>query len=845
MKVGDKISKLNIIHALISGAAVMVLFIIFAVACQIAPFGDKTYLMYDMKRQYVDYYAYYKSILSGENNLFYSFSTTLGAGTVGFYAYYLTSPFLWALALVPNIYLPIGITVIIGLKLATAAVLMDLFFQYYIQIERTEFDAISLGAVSWAFSGYLIAHSMNMMWIDVIILLPVIIVSIDCILLDNRKLPYIITLGLMLLLNYYITYQVIIFIAIWAMVRMHVLEEKHMLKKIGDLLVSTILGAGVTSFIMLPTAFELINSPKDIINLGLKLEGMRLNVVDIMSKAPALAYDYIEPRYGYPQIYCGVLLFILCIIYFFDKQSKQRERVGTLILMAIFLVSFCLDAVNLFWHAGMEPSGHPYREAFLMTFLVIVCATIELNRLSSIERRNLFVGCGLAIVGFINVLRPRYDHVNKIMIMVNVVLLGIYIILLLVSVVVGKEKIGIRRFAMTLLMVVQVTELLMNACYTYMWQSQLSTKQSEYKETVSKVYDAKNELQDIDDGFYRMENLTPRQQNDAMQYAYNGVTHYSSAGMMYVRSFLQQLGYNDTGLYVDYSHHNTVAADSLLGVKYVLSDGSILANNSYELISDDEEKIYRNPYALGVAVSTVGYDINRAVIRDNNPFKLQEQMYSDMLGECVHIFDEAKVSYADSYDLDGAIIRSYDIEITGDGYLYMYLGDLLGKTQDLTVYLEGEVYSTYGNAACVRVLNLGYYDGGETVKVTINGGGIEADFGNAYFVTENIDNLESITNMLNRQIASIERKSSSHLLVKTEGDGVFMSIPYEKGWIITVDGKRVEPTEIYGALTYVDLGSVGEHTVEMRFVPPGIITGTVVAVLALLLILVIAKQEKK
>ena len=55
--------------------------------------------MYDLKRQYADYYAYYRTILSGKNNVFYSFSTTLGSGTIGFFAYYMTSPFIMLLSL--------------------------------------------------------------------------------------------------------------------------------------------------------------------------------------------------------------------------------------------------------------------------------------------------------------------------------------------------------------------------------------------------------------------------------------------------------------------------------------------------------------------------------------------------------------------------------------------------------------------------------------------------------------------------------------------------------------------------------------------------------------------------
>jgi hypothetical protein len=74
-----------------------------------------------------------------------------------------------------------------------------------------------------------------------------------------------------------------------------------------------------------------------------------------------------------------------------------------------------------------------------------------------------------------------------------------------------------------------------------------------------------------DPGFYRIGNLTPREQNDSMQFAYNGITHYSSEDSLDVRRFLRRLGFDYNGLYSSYGSSNTRTADSILGVKYVLS----------------------------------------------------------------------------------------------------------------------------------------------------------------------------------------------------------------------------------------------------------------------------------
>ena len=191
---GDKIKKdkLNKYHALVSAACILVMYLAVLVVCGVTPFGEKTFLMFDLKRQYVDYYAYLRTVYSGKNSVFYSFNAALGSGTLGFFAYYLTSPFLLILSLFDRSIIPLGITIVIGIKLMLAAVIMDLFLQRFIVDVNgisptvTRNATVYIGAVSWAFSGFLFAHSMNMMWMDVVMLLPLYIWSLDRLFRENN-----------------------------------------------------------------------------------------------------------------------------------------------------------------------------------------------------------------------------------------------------------------------------------------------------------------------------------------------------------------------------------------------------------------------------------------------------------------------------------------------------------------------------------------------------------------------------------------------------------------------------------------------------------------------------------
>ena len=77
---------------------------------EITPFGDNTFLIHDMNAQYVDHFSYMKSVYRGENNLKYSFSRGLGGDFPSFAAYYLINPLNLIPILLPDPYIPIGIS---------------------------------------------------------------------------------------------------------------------------------------------------------------------------------------------------------------------------------------------------------------------------------------------------------------------------------------------------------------------------------------------------------------------------------------------------------------------------------------------------------------------------------------------------------------------------------------------------------------------------------------------------------------------------------------------------------------------------------------------------------------
>ena len=871
---GDKIKKdkLNIWHGLISAACILVMYLAVLVVSGITPFGDKTFLMYDLKRQYVDYYAYLRTVYTGENSAFYSFNAALGSGTLGFFAYYLTSPFLLILSLFDRSIIPLGITIIIGLKLMIAAYIMDLFLQRFIADAEhllpvdTGSATAYLGAVSWAFSGFLFAHSMNMMWIDVIMLLPLYIWSLDRLLRENRKIPYIGMLFLMLMLNYYITYQVILFTALWTIADLVVRRDEHPVSKIIRVIYSAAISALLSAVVMVPTFLELMDSPKDVTLLGMKLTGNNLTILDIFSKLPSLSYDYIEARFGYPQVYCGVFMLFMILLFFICKEISLREKLTYLVLFAVFAVSFCVDIINVVWHAGMEPSGHPYRQAFLCVFLMIICGSKAFTNMGKeLSALKLVIVTGVLFFVLYLLRRGYYDHFSDYTWYGNLVIIAVFALALFAFVITTskEKKAGV---LVILLLLINVADLSGNAAYTYHWQSMLCENATEYKNTIFNTQNTVKFLKNDEDNsvLYRIENLNPRQQNDAFQYNYYGVTQYSSAGLVYVRYFLQRLGFNDDKLYTHYGHDNTAAADSLIGIKYILTDGTYSAHPDYELVVDGNEKAYKNPYALSAAVYTKSFDLTGICDTDNNipeasmehvpakdPFALQEDIYGRLLGKEISLFTPASVEQSDLYMLDDKPRYDYDITVTKDGELFFYIDGLINAGESLSIFQGEEYLSTYGNAACVKILNLGYHEAGEELHMTVQGESTEDNFGRAIFVTENIDALKAAYGELavqNCELKVTPFKNELDITVPEGADGVFLTIPYERAWKVTVNGQAAKSLAVYDSLTYIPLNDEakdGEYHIHMKYITSGIWVGMSLSLIGIILFVLVELSEKK
>ena len=72
---------------------------------------------------------------------------------------------------------------------------------------------------------------------------------------------------------------------------------------------------------------------------------------------------------------------------------------------------------------------------------------------------------------------------------------------------------------------------------------------------------------------------------------------------------------------------------------------------------------------------------------------------------------------------------------------------------------------------------------------------------------------------------------------------LLLTIPYDEGWTVKVDGEPVSSYRVGDALTGVDL-TEGHHSIEMNFVPSGLEPGSLISVVCIILYLFSALLEQ-
>lgn len=584
---------------------------------EIYPIGDGSVLVLDLNGQYVWFYEALRNFVRGDADLLYSFSRAMGGEFLGIYAYYLASPLSFLVCLFPTDRMLEGLLTLFLLKTAICGGTFG-YYMYKTSKERRPV-AIIIFSVFYALSSYGIVQQHNTMWIDAMMWLPLITLGIESLIKYGRFKLYTALLAVTLFSNFYIGFMVCIYCFFYFVLyyiahsedsRNNPLRERlHLLKSVLRMAFFSLLAVGIAMVILI-SAYYSLSFGKSTFSTPEWVWNLKFDILDLLYKFLPGSYDTVRPE-GYPFVYCGVLTLLLLPAYFLSKKYPMRQKICSAVFVFLFIASFSLSVIDLFWHGFQRPNWLNYRYSFMLVFYLCVLACRALTVLESFPLRTV-AGTG-AIIAVLCVILQKYtdekyvDPNDYTCIWFTLIMIVVYLSVLgLMRTSKAKEVVCVGLVAAVSIEVFLNGLWSMNALDSDVVYSGYSG----YNDYLKEVRPIVEMVQDSDDSFYRMEKTMFRKLNDNMALNVRGLSGSTSTLNQETIKFLDAMGYASQSHWSKYLG-GTPVNDSLLGLKYIIADTNFDCFNSYYEVYAQNGKYtaYRNPYALSIA-----YGVDEALL---------------------------------------------------------------------------------------------------------------------------------------------------------------------------------------------------------------------------------------
>lgn len=812
------------------------------------PFGQESVLSLDLNGQYVYYYDHMYDVLYGGESVFYSWSRNLSGEWMGIIGYYLGSPFNFIVWLFPRNAILEGLLTMMCVKVGAIGLAMSVYLSRAKKFQKL---TVIIFSIVYALCSYTIVQTMNPMWLDGVIALPIICLGIEKF-VDTGRFRLLVAAWVYAFVTcFYIGFMLAIFSVIYYLLYMVITKSgyarDHFFMKSVQILGLGATAVMISAFMIIPV-YQSLSYGK--FEFSVPDYSIRENfpLIELLDKILPNSYDTVRMT-GLPFLYCGMITVLLLPAYFFCKQIRRSERIGYAAVLMLLVFCMYIRPLDMMWHGGQLPNWLPYRYSFILSFLMAVCAASVFEKLKETDNKVLGLTCfgWLAIMvyqesmdNFVSDLNNGRDTLDNFSTILPAMIILFTVTVLLVQL---KDSFNfeLRRNRTRIFSIVLIAVVAGEALYNTV--GQISTQDTDitysnhdtYVDYIPKLRETVNEIKAEDDGFYRIEKLFFRTVNDPSAVNMYGLSHSSSTLNAKPIELLKRLGFSARSHYTRYSGA-TLITSSLFGVKYELTTDN---NDVAEVRRGEEIHVSENEYALPICYLSE-FDITELSLTQYDPFTAQTEMLNTAIGKDykyytrIHDVDlktenVTQGSTTDQHHSFKVITQgssaslTYDFKVPETGKLYMYLPSTYERRVDVTV--NGSSKGRYFEGDDNNMKLLGEFTEGAEVTVVLNLTKNDLYFREAEFAVVNEDAVKYALNELkeiNKETICTKPASTT---VKTEvncgEDKVLLTtIPVEKGWKIYVDGKETEYLEAVESLIAVPL-TAGRHTVEMKFTTAG------------------------
>lgn len=822
--------------------------LIIMVLAGVEPFGAKTILIGDSLDQYMPFFSVLKTKLeSGDisvHNFSYSWEVGLGTNFLLLFFYYLASPFNLLILLVPKDGIVGMLTIIIMLKIAFCSAT----FSFYISKEPLYSDGDMKGrtamnlalSAGYGLSGYICGYFWNVMWLDSLILFPIVIYGLKKLIKGESPLIYIISLCFTIYLNFYMAFMICIFLVLYVLLYRYD-SIKIFFKRGLTFALSSLLAAGMSAISLFVIYYGIGHTMTA--GAGAPSLGLFGNVFYSLRQA----FIFTKPvtvdstRYnGYANIYAGTIVILLFFIYFFSAEIKLSDKLRRIGILLILFLSMNERVLNYIWHGFHEQFLIPNRFSFIVIFVLLDMGFEAFVGLENIRLKRLLPAMVLAVVYpvicFVFVDFDGYTASTTV-ILLNLVVLTIYALIILAYNRLKDMRLGIL-ITLCSFIIIELTGNAFLAFKNVTLDKDISSlyAMDEFIDSMKYSSDKGNSEELNDSLLYREELMEPVLTNGISYTGLKGATTFCSTISGDSLYTMMDLGFR--GMTNHYSYQgDTEFTSQLLGIK-----------NIYYMNDNNELGVFQNefPLPIGFVVSRGLEDYtpdseNDSALNINNIAMLSansndlpiftdvsKDMQPLVYGADVKVSEDmANSLYLEKTGMDEAVLElDYTVEDAGTYYLYMRAtnfdnltvlineniyaqGAIINGMLEIPELCEGDKLSVYfeTNADTPIIWYLDRYDK-EVADAYIG-----------YFAGRGIT------------VTSFNEGDFSFDADVSEDEMIMLTIPYDKGWKVYDMDNLLETVPVVRGFTGIELGA-GHHNIRMVYTPEGYGFGMMITVIS-------------
>ncbi len=221
---------------------------------------DRGYFIFygDFNVQQIPFYKMaHQAIRDG--NIFWNWTTDLGANFIGSYSFYLLgSPFFWLTLPFPNSFVPHLMGPLLILRFACASLTAYAFIKRF---TKNQNHAV-IGGLLYAFSGFTVVNVFFNHFLDSIVFFPLLLIALEEFMENDRKGVLALAVCLNCVVNYFFFAGQVVFVFLYWLFRMGHNHWKCDLKKFLLLGFECLLGLMLSAIILFPSLHTVLSNPR-------------------------------------------------------------------------------------------------------------------------------------------------------------------------------------------------------------------------------------------------------------------------------------------------------------------------------------------------------------------------------------------------------------------------------------------------------------------------------------------------------------------------------------------------------------------------------------------------------